>query len=273
MELTLGHIDYLNCVPFFHYLRDCGFQGTIYKGVPAQLNKMLAEGQVDASPSSSFEYARNIDKYLLLPGHSISAFSRVQSVILFSRRKIAEIKNTPIYLTGESATSVHLLKVLLREFYAWDQVEGIVPQQPAEELVERGAPVLLIGDKALKYRTRLLNSDWHCYDLAEQWASFTGLPFVFALWIARRDIAEAKKPALQALTNQLHCARKKAEENISTLAAQQSHCPWISPHQLVDYWHAMSYDLEENHLEGLNLFFSLCCKYGYLQDKPEVCFV
>ena len=273
MELTLGHIDYLNCVPFFHYLRTCGFHGKIRKGVPAQLNKMLAEGLVDASPSSSFEYGRNFSNYLLLPGHYISAFNPVQSVILFSRDSIADIKDSPIYLTGESATSVHLLKVLLREFYAWGDVEGIVPQQPAEELIDEGKPVLLIGDKALKQRTRLHATNWYCYDLAQLWAMHTGLPFVFALWIVRADLAEEKKAPLQALPKQLRCARTRAQQNIMELARNRPERSWITPEQLVSYWHAMSYDLDELHIEGLKLFFHYCHKFEFLPHIPEICFV
>lgn len=273
MKLTLGHIDYLNCVPFFHYLRECGFRGEIIKGVPAQLNQMLAEGVVDVSPSSSFEYGRNFTNYALVPGHSISAFSQVQSVILFSRKSLAEIKHQPIYLTGESATSVHLLKVLLQQFYHWDGVEGVVPTEPAEYMLEQGHPVLLIGDKALKYRTKLITSEWHCYDLAQLWAQHTGLPFVFALWIARRDIDPYKQVALQKLPQQLNCARQRAEQNIDFLGRNQPQSAWITPQQLVDYWHAMSYDLEELHLQGLKLFFSYCHKFKFLPHNPELNFI
>ncbi|MGC9519730.1 MAG: menaquinone biosynthetic enzyme MqnA/MqnD family protein [Desulfuromonadaceae bacterium] len=273
MELTLGHIDYLNCVPFFHYLRECGFQGEIIKGVPAQLNQMLAEGEIDASPSSSFEYGRNFSHYSLVPGHSISAFNQVQSVILFSRYSLDEIKHQSIYLTGESATSVHLLKILLLQFYHWDAVEGVVPAEPAENLLEQGHPVLLIGDKALKYRTKLIASDWHCYDLAELWAQHTGLPFVFALWIARRDMNPLKQTVLGKLSHQLNCSRQRAEQNINSLASSQSKNGWITPEQLVTYWHAMSYDLEKLHLEGLKLFFYYCHKFNFLPCVPEINFV
>jgi len=273
MELTLGHIDYLNCVPFFHYLRECGFQGEIIKGVPAQLNQMLAEGSIDVSPSSSFEYGRNFSNYSLVPGHSISAFNQVQSVVLFSKKSLEEIKHSPIYLTGESATSVHLLKVLLRQFYQWDGVEGIVPAEPAEHWLEQGHPTLLIGDKALKYRTKLLASEWHCYDLAELWAQHTGLPFVFALWIARRDIDPQKQAALHELSQQLDCARQRAAQNINPLAHSQPQSTWITPQQLVAYWHAMSYDLEELHLEGLKLFFYYCHKFDFLAHNPEINFI
>lgn len=84
MSLTVGHITYANCVPFFRHLQDSGFCGRIVQGVPAQLNALLAAGQIDLSPSSSFEYARNWRDYLLLPDLSISASGPVKSVLLFS---------------------------------------------------------------------------------------------------------------------------------------------------------------------------------------------
>ena len=101
--LTLGHIPYLNCVPFFHFLKQEGFQGELVSGVPAELNRMLQTGQLDVSPSSSFEYARNYQDYLLLPGHSISSFGKVQSVLLFSPVELAELDGQQIAITGESA--------------------------------------------------------------------------------------------------------------------------------------------------------------------------
>jgi len=116
MTLNVGHIAYLNCVPFFHYLREVGFEGNIVKGVPAQLNAMLAEGKLDLSPSSSFEYGLHWQQYVLLPGLSISSRGPVQSVLLFSPCAIEDLEGRQVALTGESATSVNLLKILLKEF-------------------------------------------------------------------------------------------------------------------------------------------------------------
>ena len=83
-QLTLGYISYLNCVPFFQYLRDQGYGGRLVPGVPSSLNRMLQLGELDASPSSSFEYALHAEKYCLLPDFSISSTGPVNSVLLFS---------------------------------------------------------------------------------------------------------------------------------------------------------------------------------------------
>lgn len=270
--LRLGHIDYLNCVPFFHYLRSSGFLGAIERGVPAQLNARLAQGVLDASPSSCFEYARDPERYVLLPGHSISAFGPVQSVLFFSPRPLSALENQRLYLTGESATSVNLLRVLLHEFYGWSQIDTEVPRQPVEDLLAQGKAGLLIGDRAL--RARRQGGVGICYDLAQLWVEHTGLPFVFALWIVRRDLMTRQLTALQQLSEQLHQARQHAFADLTYLARQYaSEHDWIAPAELENYWRAMSYDLAEDHLAGLALFFTLCQRHGLLPHQVPLRFV
>ena len=273
MQLKLGHIDYLNCVPLFHYLRECGFNGAIVKGVPSHLNKMLSQGQLDVSPSSSFEYGRAYQDYLLLPGHSISALHAVKSVFLFSQVPIEQLKGRCIYITGESATSVNLLRVLLQEFYGWDHVSCLVPEQPVEVLLRQGEAVLSIGDRALMLASSE-DAAMRCqYDLAELWHQHTGLPFVFALWIIRREVFDTMAGELLQLQQQLSASRKMAFNDLNALAQKMCGRPWIDTEQLIDYWQSISYQLDDHHLAGLRLFFKLCVAYEYLPEIPQINFV
>ncbi|MBN2645160.1 MAG: menaquinone biosynthesis protein [Desulfuromonadaceae bacterium] len=274
LALRVGHIDYLNCVPFFHYLEECDFTGTIVKGVPAQLNAMLSRGELDTSPSSSFEYARNFGDYYLLPGHSISAMGPVESVLLFTPEPLEKMEGQKIFLTGESATSVNLLHVLLRAFYGWCSVDAEVPSGPVEELIDRGYPALLIGDRALAARMKYLTSSVRCYDLASLWYEHTGLPFVFALWIVRRDALPQKNDLLARFHHQLLLSRQKAFAQLGLLAQRQlERCPLMTPEQIAAYWRLISYDLQSPHLDGLKRFFAYCLEYGLLSSKPELHFV
>jgi chorismate dehydratase len=270
MTLIVGHINYINCAPFFHYLPEVGFEGRIVMGVPSYLNHLLASGGIDISPSSSFEYARNWRDYLLLPAHSISAFGPVKSVLLFSSRPLEELDGEKIALTGESATSVNLLHILLREFLGYRNFVCRVPNRPVEEVIAAGGTALLIGDRALK---AALNPDaLYVYDLGTLWHQYTGLPFVFALWILRRDSAQNKRKDVQALAGKLAASRAMAFASLEKLAARTPEIEWMGEQRLVDYWQCMSYDLAEAHLEGLSLYFRLSVKYGLLDEMPEICF-
>jgi chorismate dehydratase len=271
MQLKLGHIDYLNCVPMFHHLASCGFTGAIVKGVPSQLNQMLANGDIDVSPSSSFAYAQHYNDYYLLPGLSISASSQVQSVLFFSPLPLEKLRGQRIYLTGESATSVNLLRVLLHEYYGWSQVQCEVPKQPIEELLAQGKPVLLIGDRALKASLAHENASCIQYDLATLWHQCTNLPFVFALWIVRRAIFDQLQTEIFQLNQQLLTSRELAFGDLEALA-RATLPDWLETDQLVEYWRSMSYNLDDQQISGLNYFFQLCAKYNYLPQMPTLNF-
>lgn len=272
MPLTVGHIAYANCVPFFHYLRQSGFDGRIVPGVPAALNRLLAEGGVDLAPSSSFEYGRNWRNYLLLPGHSISSCGPVQSVLLLSPLSLDQLGSAPIDLTPDSASSVNLLRILLREYLAIDSNICRVATRPVEELVASGGSVLVIGDQALRLAASA-NQATFVYDLGELWWRFTGLPFVFALWIIRQVAAERNATELQQLQSQLAASRRRAFADLSLVAAQTPERLWMGEAALIDYWRCMSYDLDAAHLAGLSLYFRFCVRHGLLDDEPQLKFL
>lgn len=271
MALTVGHIAYANCAPFFHYLRQCGFVGEIRSGVPSELNGLLAAGEIDLSPSSSFEYGRNASDYLLLPGHSISSCGPVQSVLLFSALPLEELGAAPIDLTSESATSINLLKILLGEFLRVDPRCCRLAAQAEDVIAAQGGTVLMIGDRALRAAQQLCGMT-RIYDLGELWWHFTGLPFVFALWIVRAAIARQQAPALRELLGQLTQARQQAFANLPLVAQQTPERQWMGEGALVDYWRCMSYDLTPQHIEGLQLYFALCVKHGLLKEEPVLRF-
>ncbi len=271
MTLRVGHITYLNCVPFFHNLREAGFEGEIIGGVPSRLNAMLAAGEIDLSPSSSFEYALHWQDYLLLPGLSISSRGPVKSVLLFSPIPLEDLESQEIVLTGESATSVNLLRVLLWEYVGLRSVRFAVPEQPVEDLIRQGKPALLIGDRALKV-AKMRPRGCQIYDLGELWCQFTGLPFVFALWIVRREAAEKKTAEIAALAMQLENALALAQSSMDEIACQRPEREWLSQLEIRDYWQSMSFGLTPDHQQGLEFFFRLGHRYGLLPGIPELSF-
>jgi chorismate dehydratase len=272
MSLAVGRITYANCAPFFHHLRDAGFSGEVIEGVPSRLNQMLAEGTIDISPSSSFEYACNWRDYLLLPGQSISSIGPVNSVLLFSPVELSALDGVEISITGESATSINLLKILLKELAGCREVVCSKSEAGGETIVEQGGHALLIGDRALQ-ASRQLPDGMKIYDLGALWYLLTGLPFVFALWIVRRDAAAAKANDLSCFVEQLTAARQKAFADLAQLARVAPERFWYGEAELQAYWRQMSYDLDALHLQGLEMFFTLCVKHQLLAELPEIHFL
>jgi len=268
MTLKIGRIAYLNVAPYFHYLMGQGFSGEIVAGVPSELNRMLAEGTIDACPSSSYEYGLRADDYLLLPGHSISSIGPVHSVLLFTPGPLNVLSGQEVAITGESATSINLLHVLLREFCWMGDVSFKVPERDVEACLQDGQSVLLIGDRALA-AAQNCPPHFQITDLGALWYHFTGLPFVFALWILRREAIEKFPLQVSVLAEQLHASREYAFNHLQDMAACLSARTGFSITHLEEYWRGMSYDLTDGHIEGLRLYFLLCHKHGLLEREPD----
>ena len=270
MTLSIGHIQYANCTPIFSALSshfDCsGYR--FVDGVPARLNAMLRSGALDLSPSSSIEYALAHEQYCLLPELSISAIGAVKSVFLFSRVPIEELDRCPIGLSAESDTSVNLLKVLLARKYGFNNSFERT-SLPIGEALSSYPALLLIGDAALKAAA---TGEYRGYDLGELWHSFTGLPFVFALWIVRREAARAKPAELSALCRQLIAAKNIAYASYPEIAASCPEREWLAAGDLVDYWRTISYELTPAHLDGARCFFRHAFELGLIPSLPVLRF-
>lgn len=248
-KLRIGRIPYANLFPIFYYF-DQQRNRSDYrftKGVPSKLNRMLREGKLDISPSSSIEYLKNKDKYLILPSFSISSSGPIESILLFSTIPLEELGGKTIAVSSESDTSVALLKIILKEFLSlkckFKTVKSGLSSFPA---------FLLIGDSAMKESRK--STAPHVYDLAELWHKHTGLPFVFALWIVRKETVSEKRELLNKLSSDLIKANNYAHKNFPLIAKKALQKEWLTEKELVNYWKKISFNLTEKHMEGLRLF-------------------
>jgi len=271
--LRIGRIQYANCTPIFHAFQK-HFSDTNYElvnGVPATLNSLLLQGSIDVCPSSSIEYALHPEKYLILRDLSISSNGAVKSVLLFSDRPIEELGGCDITLSAESATSVNLLKILMNQYIGchctYTKDTG---KQPS--INERNKVFLLIGDTALK---TLLNAPTkYIYDLGELWKKWTGLPFVFALWICTVSAVQKHWQELCKLNENLSLAKKIATHDYEEIAALSSDSQWMGKERLIEYWrNNINYDLNTEHLQGLQLFYEKSFQLGLISRIPKLNFM
>ncbi len=268
--LRIGQIEYANCTPIYHLLRElfscseCEF----INGVPTELNKLLQQGLIDVCPSSSIEYALHHEKYRILPELSISSDGPVASVLLFSKVPIEELDGRQILLSSESATSVNLLKILMAQRYKLC-CRYAVTSQPFPEVLGDSPAVLLIGDTAL--RASLSGSGLFSYDLGTLWRDWTGLPFVFALWLCRCEAAE--RADLLRLASTLVRARKLLPDHYEEIAGLSPEVDWMGPDRLLSYWRDnIRYDLDQSKISGLKLFYEKCFESGLIAAVPVLSF-
>jgi len=256
--LSIGQIDYANVYPIFFQLRKMD-KYKLVKGVPSYLNSAIREGGIDAAFCSCIEYARYPENYYVIPNISISCIDKVKSVMLFSSLPIEELEGVEIFLTGESGTSVVLCEILLKERY------GINPTFTKDN--ENASARVLIGDKAL-FETYNGDSKF-VYDLGTLWEEFTGLPFVFALWIVRKDTVDAKRAEVAEFVQTLDEIKNDSKKNLAALLDHYT-VKGLTNYQIIDYWEIINYDLSDNHIQGLLKFFSLAKKIGRIKKVPAL---
>lgn len=251
--LRIGRIRYSNLFPIFFMLEknaDCSAYEFV-EGVPSVVNRLLREGEIDISPSSSIEYLRNRERYTVLDGHSISSAGPIGSILLFSRRPIETLDGLVVLASSQSETSVALLDIVLKKFYDLDCPLKST-SDPLEKTIETHTAYLLIGDDALREALR-----WpklYIYDLGDIWHRNTGLPFVFALWIARNDWSIEEPALFERFRKDLDAAKGKAMKDLRTIAGESPLISMLSVDEIVSYWKGISYDLDEEHKKGLELF-------------------
>ncbi|MFQ5747799.1 MAG: menaquinone biosynthesis protein, partial [Gemmatimonadota bacterium] len=186
--IRLGHIAFSNCYPIHASVLgdDRPDWLSVIGGPPNELNELLAEGRLDVAPCSSVELARHPGAYRALSGLCIGSDGPVESIILVSRAPLRELGGETVALPTASATSRLLARLLLAR--AGAEPGWIDFDQGSEDPVlgGRAAAALFIGDAALRRPTDPADLT---YDLGHEWTSWTGLPFVYALWQVRESVA------------------------------------------------------------------------------------
>jgi len=253
--MRLGRIPWINCFPVTGAI-DRGIvpvSADLVTGTASELNDLLAAGELDVSVVSAVEYARNAAAYHLLPDLAISADGPVHSVALFSKRPVEELEGATVLRTASSRTSVLLLELLCRHRWGVAPRFATVRAESADLAALAAFPhdaVLVIGDAALQLAARG-TYPW-VFDLGTEWKAWTGLPFVFAVWAARR---EAPAAAVSALHRQLLASRTWGLEHLDDLATDAANATGVDVATCRAYLGTLDYALGGAELEGLTTFF------------------
>lgn len=262
----LGAISFVNTVPIYSDYRPLPGIELVYD-VPARLNAMMLAGELDISPVSSACYLRNRDQLVLLDDLSVSSPGAVESVLYLSRKPMGpDMLDMPVIsVPNDSETSVMLLAYFLREATGYDLRPWFRVYQAAEyqQALTATDNALIIGDNALMIReSRLSQAEtldgYYCYDLSTLWKEETGLPFVFAVWVANREWANLNPVALQDVNEALRASRNRFFGNPSIfrqgmhMAQERSRLPEATLERY--YRHCLTYHLDTDHHVSLERF-------------------
>jgi chorismate dehydratase len=250
-RFRLGAVSYWNAIPLYHTLKNRDDIELIPR-LPAQLSAGLDSGEYDAALMPVVDHLRGHGSGILGDG-IVGATGKVSSVMLFSKVPIEEVAS--VALDTSSHSSVALITVILREFYKL--TPRFINHGPQlHQMLETADAALLIGDPALEANRP--DCPYRIYDLAGEWQKFTGLSFVFAAWIARKNL-ENRDELIQILNQARDEGMEKIDEMVTIVENREER------ELLKDYLiNTIEHTLTEKHREGLNRFKELAAKQGLL---------
>lgn len=238
-KIKVGAVNYLNTKPLLYGIENNASLKTsmdLSVEYPALLAQLLKQDLLDIAllPVAAIP---EIEGARIVSNYGIATDGDVVSVALFSQVPIEQIEQ--VYLDYQSRTSVQLAQILLKEY--WNKELQYLDATPDYIFDIKGTTAgVIIGDRALKH----LPDFKYVYDLGSAWKAHTGLPFVFAAWVANKDLP-------QSFLNTFDEANALGLTVLEQIAMNNE----VPYYDLKKYYQTdLSYLLDANKKKGLNLF-------------------
>lgn len=218
---------------------------------------MLARGEVEAALVPVIEYQR-IPDLTIVPEVCVGSRTAVRSVVLATRlNNLKKVKQ--VALDESSRTSVALVKIIFREFLDFEP-EWVTSPPDLKAMLKHADAALIIGDPAMK----ISRNQFRVFDLATMWHEFTGLGFVFAMWMARASAVD------RAGLIDFAAARDEGLASLNEIAAYCANQTDLSPEEIKEYLtRNIAFQLDKEMRQGLQLYFDLAKKHKLIGEaKP-----
>lgn len=235
-KIKISAVSYTNTKPFIYGIKHSSIleQIDLSLDIPADCAKKLIENQVDIGliPVAAIPFVPNAQ---IISSYCIGSVGAVNSVFIFSDASIEEIKT--VKLDPQSRTSNNLAKVLLKNHFKVEVDFVTDPNVKTDAIV-------LIGDRTFGRKAEFK----YAYDMGEEWMKFTGLPFMYAAWVANKPIpADFLEDFDEALGLGI--------QNIPTVIKE---LPVIEGIDIEDYLlHKLNFNLTPEKLKAKELFLQL----------------
>ena len=255
----IGAVSYLNTKPLIDGLDALAPPPRLRLDVPARLLDDLQAGEVDLALCPVIDYFRSSTPLVIVPVGGICSDGPTFTVRLFSQVPIDQLE--VVHADSDSHTSVALLRVLLAKLF------GLTPElvdyqarelTAAGRLIDQPQAMLLIGDKVVTASPKAVEYP-HQLDLGEAWKRLTGLPFVFATWLAPEHANLGEVP------RQLAELRQQNARRIPEIAHRYASSHGWSEHLAERYLGSiLQYEIGPRELEAIERFGALAAELGII---------
>ena len=259
--LRIGAVSYLNTKPLIYGLADrLGSCGRLTVDLPSRLAEDLRRGDLDVALIPSIEYFRGASQhYEVVSDAVIACRGPVWSVRLLSRVAVPKIRR--LALDEGSRTSAAMARILLSEMYDLAPELIALPIDDSPEQCDADA-VLLIGDRAMHPARGTYAEIW---DLGDRWCRWTELPFVFAMWVARKGIAD------DWLAEVLQRSRDDGLAHLESIASSEAAGHGLTKEDLHRYFaENLHFRLGPGEQTGLESFRTRAARLGLIEPSTRI---
>ncbi|HBB89615.1 MAG TPA: hypothetical protein DC047_18570 [Blastocatellia bacterium] len=254
----LAASNYLNTAPliwsFKHGARKDDVN--IVEALPSSCADLLARHEVDLALVPAIEYQR-IPDVTLVPGVCVGSRQQVRSVVLVSRLNNLKKVRT-VALDNSSRTSAALVRIIFKEFLGFEP-EWTTRSPDLKQMLRDNDAALIIGDPAMTFARDGLR----VWDLAALWHDFTGLGFVFALWMAGKTGSTPAIDFVQAAREGLAQRKEIIDSYEKSLG--------LSRTELETYLtENITFFLNDDLRKGLELYYDLAHKHGLIPGRKPL---
>jgi chorismate dehydratase len=249
--MRIAAIRYINTLPLV-YGMELNPDLELTFDTPARCYEKLLRDEVDVALIPIIGTQLN-PEIRAIKGLGIAANHKTESVYLFATKPLDRVRT--VIGDPSSLTSVLLSKIILNEKYKNKPrfLSGSIDN--IHEVLRLYDAALIIGDEAILTD----KSDYDHYDLATEWYSITGFPFVFAVWASKRILSVEEREIF-------YLAHRQATQNWESIFHRASNMLVVDAPFLKRYYNEnLRYHLSRSDYEGLLRFLSLAADFGYLQ--------
>ena len=250
MRTRVGKIPYLNSEPFYYRMVRDDIE--LIPLVPSDLSRAAEAGEIDAGPVPIVDCFRLEDRFTQLGQFCIATLNKSRSILLYSKRPIHDLGEATIGITGETSTSRRLLQVLLTYRFEIEPKEYVT-------LKDESDAFLLIGDDALRRRYGVPGYPYR-YDLGEEWNKWTGMPFVFALWVVDKDMPQKRMTYLE---NVLYTCVDEGLEHMAQIGQRREDVR-MSGKEIIEYYQGFRYWAGVGELKAIAKFREYLTSLGVI---------
>ncbi len=259
--ITIGAVGYLNALPLVHTLdQRSGIR--LVRKVPAALLADLEAGRLDIALCPVIDAQTSSRDLVIVPSGAIGSRSRTLTVRVFSQRPLDRIDH--LHVDGDSHTSVALAQVIFQRRFG-----RTLEISPLEDPAALDGPTdleaaLLIGDKVVTAEPDPVIFP-HQLDLGQAWRGLTGLPFVFATWLAPPEADLGDLPQILESVRRDNCARL---EGLAGTWAREHR--WPATVALTYLRDLLDYEIGPPQLAAMQLFWKECAELGLIDRLRTV---